>query len=91
MPYPAEYLRGDSQTELSSGLEAVGASTQSESRSDVFSVLGVTTEGGESPNCAGEVGISSPAKCTRGREQATPLLGYTQRVLAQVVSYHFDR
>ncbi len=38
-------------------------------------MLGVTAEGGTAPNSADEVGVSSPANCTEGGEEATPLPG----------------
>ena len=39
------------------------------------SLLGVTTEGGETSNSAGELETPTPAECTGGRELAVPLSG----------------
>ena len=58
------------------GCEAVGLGTQSGPQFGMLdSLLGVTTEGGETSNSAGELKAPTPAECTGGREQAVPLPG----------------
>ncbi len=48
---------------------------QSGSQLDVSGMLGVIAEGGETPDSAGDVLVSSTAECTGGGEQAAPLSG----------------
>ncbi len=50
-------------------------------------MLGITAEGVEVPNFAGEVGDSFPEECTRDGEQTTPLSGLDTRVLAHTVCH----
>ncbi len=73
LPHPMEPLGGGTQTELSLGVEVVGSSTLSEPLLVVSGVSEVVSECRETPDSTGEVRVSSPVKCTRGREQATLL------------------
>ncbi len=75
LPHPVEPLKGGTQAELSPGVEAVGDSTQSGPQLVVSGVSGVAAEGGETPDSAEEVGVSSPVGCTGGREEVGPLPG----------------
>ncbi len=70
-----EALGGGAQAELSPGVEAVGASTQSGLHLLESDVSGVAADGGETPDSAGEVGVSFPTGYIGGEEQAGPLLG----------------
>ncbi|XP_063868718.1 uncharacterized protein LOC135104907 [Scylla paramamosain] len=75
LPHPVEALGGGAQAELSPGVEAVGAGTQSGLQLLESDVSGVAADGGETPDSAGEVGVSFPTGYTGGEEQAAPLLG----------------
>ncbi len=55
---------GGVQAESSPGSDAVGTGTQ-ESHPGVFGMLVVSAECVETPNSAGEVGVSSPSESTR--------------------------
>ena len=58
------------------GCEAVGLGTQSGPQPGMSdSLLGVTSEGGETSNSAAELEASTPAEYTVGREQAVHLSG----------------
>ena len=76
IPHPAGHLGGSTHAVVFPGWKAVGPGTQSGPQSGMSdSLLGITTEGGDTSNCAGELEAPTPAECTGGREQAVPLPG----------------
>ncbi len=74
LPHPAEHPGDVAQAESSLVLETVGACSQSEPHSGVSGMLGITAEGGETPNSAGKIGVFSLVECAGGGKQAAALL-----------------
>ena len=71
-----KHLGGNNHAVVFPGWEVVGLGTQSELQPEISdSLLGVTSEGGEASNSAGELEAPSPVECTGGREQTVPLSG----------------
>ena len=76
IPHPAGHLGGSIHAVVFPGCEAVDPGTQSGPELGMSdSLLGVSTEGGEISNSAGELEAPTPAECTGGREQAVSLPG----------------
>ncbi|ORD93075.1 hypothetical protein ECANGB1_1376, partial [Enterospora canceri] len=76
IPHSAGHLGGNYHAVVFPGCEAGGLGTQSGHQPEMSdSLLGVTSEGGETSNSAGELEAPTPAECTGDREQAVPLSG----------------
>ncbi|ORD93095.1 hypothetical protein ECANGB1_1293, partial [Enterospora canceri] len=76
IPHSAGHLGGSYHALVFPGCEAGGLGTQSGPQpGKLDNLLGVTSEGGETSNSAGELEAPTPAECTGDREQAVPLSG----------------
>ena len=74
IPHSAGHLGGNTHAGFFPGCEAVGLGIQSGPQPGMSdSLLGVTSEEGETSNSVWELETPTPAKCTGGREQAVPL------------------